>query len=101
MREALIEEDIDRVALLVQEEWENRKNLATGVTTERIEHLIKTAHSHGALASKICGAGGGGCMITLTQPDKRDDIITALKHEGAEIMDFSIDREGLKILERN
>ena len=65
MWDALICEDMNRVAAALDREWQNRRGLAEGVTNERIDAMVLAAKNAGALASKICGAGGGGCMLTL------------------------------------
>lgn len=97
MREALREADWEAFARLVDEEWQNRKNLAEGVTTPQIERLIAAAAGQGAVASKICGAGGGGCMITVVPPDRREKVIGALTECGARHLPFAISRRGLQI----
>jgi len=99
MREALLDADWDTFAALVHQEWQNRKHLAQGVTTPQIEKLIAAAARQGALASKICGAGGGGCMITVVPPARRDQVIKALEQNGAQHMPFSIARRGLQLRE--
>jgi len=99
MREALREADWEAFALLVDEEWQNRKHLAEGVTTPQVERLIAAAAKRGALASKICGAGGGGCMITVVPPDRRQEVIAALVENGAQHLPFTIARRGLQIRE--
>jgi len=100
MYKAILEEDLEKLSFLIDEEWENRKKLAKGVTTERIEKLIHGAKEKGALASKICGAGGGGCMITIAPQPERNNIINILEEYGAKIIDFKINTEGLTIIER-
>jgi len=97
MRQAIIERDLDRFAKLLSVEWENRKRLAQGVTTPRIDQLMAEAHRRGGIASKICGAGGGGCMITFVQPGSRQDVIAALATLGAEDLPFGIARSGVKV----
>lgn len=97
MWEALICEEIDQVALALDREWQNRRGLAEGVTNERIDAMVLAAKNAGAMASKICGAGGGGCMLTLCRPDCREKVIAALKSKGAGILDMSIDPEGLSV----
>jgi len=97
MREALLSGDIEKVAGILDIEWENRKHLAKGVTNGKIDALMSKAKKEGAFASKICGAGGGGCMITLAPPEKTDKVVEALKSNGARILDFKIDFEGLKV----
>jgi len=97
MQEALGRQDLTRFAELVDEEWQNRKQLAAGVTTPQIEQLMAAAVSAGAWASKICGAGGGGCMITVAPGDKRAAVIAALEASGARHLDYRIARQGLTV----
>jgi len=85
---------IAELPALVDEEWRIRRTLAPGVSTPRIHALMEAAVSAGALASKICGAGGGGCMITFAEPRKRSAVEEALVAEGGQIIPFAIDFEG-------
>lgn len=97
MREALLAGDIEKISYILDMEWENRKCLAKGVTNKKIDMLMLKAKKEGALASKICGAGGGGCMITIAPPEKTERVVEALKLNGAQVLDFKIDFEGLKV----
>lgn len=101
MWDALICEDLDKVGKALDREWQNRRGLAEGVTNDRIDSMVLAAKNAGALASKICGAGGGGCMLTLSKPENKEKVIEALRFKGADILDVSIDNEGLKVLENN
>jgi len=95
MREALAAGDWDAVGRAVAGEWENRKQLAPGVTTPAIDALISRAMTAGATAAKVCGAGGGGCLFCFGPPERRDAIRQALAAGGAQLLDFSIERNGL------
>jgi D-glycero-alpha-D-manno-heptose-7-phosphate kinase len=95
MRQALARGDWDGVGASIAEEWENRKRLAPGVTTPTIEGLIARAADAGAVAAKVCGAGGGGCMFCFGPPDRRDAIREALAGGGARLLDYRIERHGL------
>jgi D-glycero-alpha-D-manno-heptose-7-phosphate kinase len=99
MREALRAFDLEAVAALLGREWECRKQLAEGVTTPKIESMVEAARAAGGLASKIMGAGGGGCMITIVAEGRRDDVEAALAAAGADIMPFKIARQGLTVTE--
>jgi D-glycero-alpha-D-manno-heptose-7-phosphate kinase len=99
MRQALLAFDLDWVAELLDKEWQCRKNLAEGVTTPQIERMTEAAREAGGLASKIMGAGGGGCMITIVADGKRQAVEAALRKAGATIMPFQIDRKGLTVTE--
>ena len=96
MRERLTRGDWDGVGAAIVEEWENRKRLAPGVTTPAIEALIGRAMAAGANAAKVCGAGGGGCLFCYGPPSKRAAIAEALAAGGARLLDFTIERDGLR-----
>ena len=96
MRGRLTRGDWDGVGAAIAEEWENRKRLAPGVTTPAIEGLIGRAMAAGASAAKVCGAGGGGCLFCYGPPAKRAAIAEALAAGGARLLDFTIERDGLR-----
>jgi D-glycero-alpha-D-manno-heptose-7-phosphate kinase len=96
MRGRLTRGDWDGVGAAIAEEWENRKRLAPGVTTPAIEGLIGRAMAAGASAAKVCGAGGGGCLFCYGSPSKRAAIAEALAAGGARLLDFTIERDGLR-----
>ena len=96
MRERLTRGDWNGVGAAIVEEWENRKRLAPGVTTPAIEALIGRAMAAGANAAKVCGAGGGGCLFCYGPPSKRAAIAEALAAGGARLLDFTIERDGLR-----
>ena len=97
MFEALKRRDLDAFGQSLRREWENRRDLAEGVTNATIDRTIHNAEKSGAVASKLCGAGGGGCMVTFVEPDKREAVIESLLSDGAELIDYRIRRQGLRI----
>lgn len=99
-RDALTRGDWTEVGRQIALEWETRKQLAPGVTTAAIDALIAAARTAGATAAKVCGAGGGGCLFCYTEPATKPAVAAALAAAGARVLDFSIDREGLRVVER-
>lgn len=97
MRAALERGDWAVAARHLSEEWSNRKRLGPGVTTPLIDTLITRATAAGALAAKVCGAGGGGCLFCLTPPDNAPAVGEALAAGGAQLLDFHIETEGLRV----
>ena len=97
MRQSLVGLDLDEFARLLSVEWENRKALAQGVSTPEIDDMIAAASSAGARASKLCGAGGGGCIITYAEPEDISQVGQALEAAGATLMPFRIVQDGLQI----
>jgi D-glycero-alpha-D-manno-heptose-7-phosphate kinase len=97
MRQALEASDWPAVGRQIAAEWDNRKHLAPGVTTPEIDGLLEGAREAGAVGGKICGAGGGGCLICLGAPADIPAIREALRSRGARVLDFQIETEGLRV----
>jgi D-glycero-alpha-D-manno-heptose-7-phosphate kinase len=97
MRNALEAGNWEAVGRHIATEWDNRKRLAPGVTTPAIDALIAGASAAGASAAKVCGAGGGGCLFCYGPASARRSIADALAAGGARVLDFRIEREGLRV----
>ncbi len=97
MREALAGPDWTAIGRLVAAEWAHRQRLAPGVTTPAINGLIDRAMHAGAMAAKVCGAGGGGCLFCVTDPRSREAVRQALAGGGAQVLDYHVDLEGLVV----
>ena len=95
MREHLLQKNLSGIGECLEREWNNRKKLTPSVTNPKIDSLMLHARKAGALASKLCGAGGGGCMISFVKPKRRESVIGALCEGGAKILPFRIDNKGL------
>jgi len=75
---------------------QNQKLLENlGVSTRKLEKLIKAAKNSGALGAKLSGAGGGDNIIVLATKNK-EKIKKALKNSGGRIMDVKINAKGVK-----
>jgi D-glycero-alpha-D-manno-heptose-7-phosphate kinase len=97
MVEALRARDLRGVASALDREWAERKRLAPAVSNARIEAVEAAARGAGALAAKICGAGGGGCLAVLAPgPDARA-IREAVESAGARVVPWRADRRGLVV----
>jgi D-glycero-alpha-D-manno-heptose-7-phosphate kinase len=97
MRAALEAHDWAEVGRQLNAEWEHRKRLAPGVTTPGIEDLIARARAAGAVGAKVCGAGGGGCLFCYAAPDDAPAVRRALAEGGARVLDYRVEREGLRV----
>jgi D-glycero-alpha-D-manno-heptose-7-phosphate kinase len=101
MNHALSMADWKQVAKLIREEWKLRKTNAPRITTPLIEKLIAVAMRQGALAAKVCGAGGGGCIVFLTEPENREHISAALRSYGGQVLPAMVARDGLSVSGRS
>jgi D-glycero-alpha-D-manno-heptose-7-phosphate kinase len=100
MRRALMESNWQEVAQTMRDAYPNRKRLAPNVTTPQMELLVEKALANGALAAKVCGAGGGGCIAFFCEEGRRADVERALaEEEGAEVLSWKLSREGLIVKE--
>ena len=97
MRTALERRDWPEVGRQIAAEWDNRKKLAPGVTTPEIDAMLDAARAAGAASGKVCGAGGGGCLICFAEPGKIGAVQDALAASGARVLEFTIESQGLVI----
>ena len=54
---------------------------AAGVVTDPLAQLVEVAQRIGALATKVTGAGGGGCVLTLLSTEQCDTQLAKLREE--------------------
>jgi D-glycero-alpha-D-manno-heptose-7-phosphate kinase len=97
MHQAFLRHDWEDVARLLREEWKLRRTNAPGITTSKIDKLISVAAKHGGRAAKICGAGGGGCVLLMVQEGAKDSVAQAVAQAGGRILPLKVAREGLRI----
>ena len=96
MHHALRSAAWDDVERLLREEWKLRRSNAPGITTPLIDSLIGVARKHGARAAKVCGAGGGGCVVVFVEEGSRERVQEAIRRNGGQPLDFHVPREGLR-----
>ncbi len=97
MREALLANDWNDVAELLAREWDNRKRNFRGISTPKIDRMIEQTCKHGTLAAKVCGAGGGGCVVFLVEPGTKPAVEQMLTRMGGRIINFAVSRTGLEV----
>jgi D-glycero-alpha-D-manno-heptose-7-phosphate kinase len=96
MYHALLHADWDEVARLLREEWKLRRTNAPGITTPLIDKLIAIAGKNGGRAAKVCGAGGGGCVIFLVEKGAASRVATAIGDNGGRVLPLQVARDGLR-----
>jgi D-glycero-alpha-D-manno-heptose-7-phosphate kinase len=79
MKAALLRGDIDRFASILGRSWENKKRTSNNVSTSALESIYEAACQAGARAGKVSGAGGGGFMMFVVDPERRDRVMEVLK----------------------
>ena len=97
MRRAICAADWDEAARLLQEEWKLRRANYEGISTPLIDRLTRVAQRNGGRAAKVCGAGGGGCVVFMVQEDARERVARVLEKEGARLLPFRVAQDGVVI----
>jgi D-glycero-alpha-D-manno-heptose-7-phosphate kinase len=100
MRRALLATDWDAAGAALAEEWEARKELSPMVTTPDIDRLVEEARAAGAQGGKICGAGGGGCLVLWVREGSRESVQERLSRAGASVLDFHYVATGAAVTEK-
>lgn len=78
MAEAAERSDFAAMGSALAAEWQARRRLAPVVSSPAIEHAIERAVSAGAWGGKACGAGGGGCVVVLSPPERTQAVRAGL-----------------------
>jgi D-glycero-alpha-D-manno-heptose-7-phosphate kinase len=99
MHQALLRRDWDSIARLLREEWKLRRTNAPGISTPLIDKLIAVAGKHGGQAAKVCGAGGGGCVIFLVEQGTASRVAAAIGENGGRVLPLQVARDGLAVFE--
>ncbi|MBK8809608.1 MAG: hypothetical protein IPN69_02620 [Acidobacteria bacterium] len=100
LRGALLENDWQAVGEHLKSAHPTRKRMSPNITTPQMDKLIDVAYANGAIAAKVCGAGGGGCIAFFCEDGRRNDVERALAaQEGAEVLNWTLSLEGLTIRE--
>jgi D-glycero-alpha-D-manno-heptose-7-phosphate kinase len=81
--------DLRAFGEVLHEGWRLKHDLASGISNGRIDELYSRALEAGALGGKLCGAGGGGFLLFVVEPDRHDAVRAAL----SELTELSIDPE--------
>jgi len=96
MRQALERADWNEAGRLLRQEWSHRRRNAPGISTPLIDRLVTVTRRAGVLGAKVCGAGGGGCVLFFTEPDARDRVAGIVAKEGATVLPVRIARSGVQ-----
>ncbi|MEO6655988.1 MAG: GHMP kinase [Pyrinomonadaceae bacterium] len=98
MRTALRAGAWDAVGNILAGAHPQRKRLSPNITTPQMDHLIEIALANGAIAPKVCGAGGGGCIAFYCEDGRRAEVESALAvQDGAEVLNWHVSTDGLTV----
>ncbi|MGO4869899.1 MAG: GHMP kinase [Roseiarcus sp.] len=70
--------DLEEMGKALHSGWTLKRGLASKITTSEIDRSYAQAMEAGAEGGKLCGAGGGGFLMFIVKPEKRDQVRQAL-----------------------
>ena len=89
--------EYDAIGEALGREWRARLKLSPAVTDARIDAIIAAGVGAGAWAGKVCGAGGGGCLVLWAPEQRRDAVAERVRREGGRVLDFAYVEEGVRL----
>jgi D-glycero-alpha-D-manno-heptose-7-phosphate kinase len=97
MHDALVAGDLDETGRLLGAEGRLRYSLAPSVATRALRAADAAARRAGALGAKVCGAGGGGCLVAFAREGRRGEVARAIAKTGASLLDVGVARRGVAL----
>ena len=73
-KDLLLDQDWHGAAKVLHEGWLRKRSLASCISNPTIDRLYQLGLNSGAWGGKICGAGGGGCLLFIAPPEKHRKI---------------------------
>ena len=59
---------------VLHESWQLKRQLATAISSPKIDEYYERAMKAGAEGGKICGAGNGGFLLFIVKPEKQPAV---------------------------
>lgn len=80
-----------------QNEYKWRSQISKSFSSPEIRRLEKLALKNGALAIKICGAGGGGSVIVWCADGQKEKVTQLCQEKGFQVLKASVVDHGVSI----
>ncbi len=97
MHSAMKKADWDQVAYLIREEWKLRRSNHEHISTPLIDRLVAVAAKTGGRAAKVCGAGGGGCVLFMVKDGAKERVVEAIRLNGGQVLPCKMSTDGLVV----
>lgn len=94
--QALEQCDITQCGHLLDRNWQLKQQMASGISNPTIEKMHRQALDAGALAGKVCGAGGGGFLLLLVRRENQNMVFEAMN--AYRELPFIIEECGSKVI---
>jgi D-glycero-alpha-D-manno-heptose-7-phosphate kinase len=74
--------DLPEIGRLMDENWQLKKRLSSGISNSEIDRAYALARKNGAMGGKLLGAGGGGFLFFLVPPERHASVRRAMERRG-------------------
>lgn len=98
MRDALNSNDLTNFGELLHQNWEFKKQMASGISNPQIDRWYQVARRAGAPGGKILGAGGRGFLLLYCSKGKRESVQAVMQGLGLREFPFRFEPQGSKII---
>jgi len=95
MKEELEKENISVFGDLLNENWQLKKSLASGISSGYLDEIYDKAIKSGAKGGKLLGAGGAGFFLFYCEKEKQDNLRSALQLKE---LPFAFENDGSSII---
>jgi len=95
-KKALEQCDIETCGRLLDQNWQLKQKMASGISNGKIQAMYDKAKKAGALGGKIAGAGGGGFLLLMVPREKQNAVFDAMS--DYRVMPFMLERCGSKVI---
>lgn len=91
----LLQGAINELAMGLRASWAAKKATSSSISNERIDKIEEIVTAAGATSMKVSGAGGGGFIMILVEPERKQDVIEALDLIDGNVINFEFKTEGV------
>jgi D-glycero-alpha-D-manno-heptose-7-phosphate kinase len=95
MKEALLKGKVHDIGAILDFGFRYKKQMAQGISNNRMDDIYETALKAGATGGKISGAGGGGFMMFYCPGNTRYQVQEALGTFGGDFRSYQFTERGL------
>ncbi len=96
LREALLNENLNDFGRILNDGWQLKCKMASGITNPFIDETYHLALENGAVGGKLLGAGGGGFLLFYCEEENQKHLRSALNHLIE--LPFDIENGGTKVV---
>jgi D-glycero-alpha-D-manno-heptose-7-phosphate kinase len=90
--------DLSTVGDTLDRGWREKRRMAPGVTTRKLDRALAAARGAGANGGKVLGAGGGGFLLVHCSPPKQFAVRQRLSAMGLLPVKFDYEPRGSRIV---